>query len=215
MQENKDTMMTLRLQQEELELQMAHVVGEQEASSKRRRHRSRSRSPRRGEADRERSRHRSRSRDGRSRRRSHSAERRFEHPGRSGLRRRDASPEYGRDRHISSPRKEETDPLARRVAELEKLLLAKNSTGVPSAGLGSPFSPEINQETADPKKKMPPMETYDGMGDPYDHSDGYDRLMTYYGHSDADMFATTLKKSAREWMGTWRPDRLIHGMTFG
>lgn len=185
MQQNKDAMMALRLQQEELEQQMAKAAGEQEATSKRRGHWSRSRSPRRGEVGRERSRHRSRSRDGRSRRTSRSVERAPAHQGRSGQRRRDASSEYRRDRHISSPRKEEIDPLARRIAELEKLLSAKNSMETYSAASGSPFSSEINQETVDPKKKMPPMETYDGMGDPYDHSDGYDRLMTYYGHSDA------------------------------
>lgn len=69
----------------------------------------------------------------------------------------------------------------------------------------SPFTPEIDRARADPSKKMPLMESYDGSGDPYDHTDGYNRLMNYYGHSDAakcHMFAITLKKGAREWMMT-------------
>lgn len=65
-EQNKDAMLALWLQQEELEAQMARMIGEQEACSKRRRRPSRSRSPRRDEARNERTRPRSRSREGRS-----------------------------------------------------------------------------------------------------------------------------------------------------
>lgn len=43
----------------------------------------------------------------------------------------------------------------------------------------------IDKVRVDLSKKMPPLETYDGPSDPYDHTHTFDCLMCYYGHSDA------------------------------
>lgn len=59
------------------------------------------------------------------------------------------------------------------------------------------FTPEIDRVWADLTKTMPPLKTYDGAGDPYDHTHTYECLMRYYEHSDASrcqMFVTTLKR---------------------
>lgn len=69
-----------------------------------------------------------------------------------------------------------------------------------ATGPKSLFTLVIDEVQVDPTKKVPPLDTYDGMGDPYEHTHTYEQLMCYYSHSDAarcHMFVTTLEKGAR------------------
>lgn len=81
----------------------------------------------------------------------------------------------------------------------------------PPVDLKSPFTPEIDRAWANPKKKIPPLETSDGTGDPYDHIHAYDLLMRYYEHFDAakyQIFVTTLKKGVCLWMASLPPNSI-------
>lgn len=86
-----------------------------------------------------------------------------------------------------------------KLAELEQKIVATQTNKMP-VDPKSPFTPAIYEVQADPTRKMPPLKTYDGTGDPYDHTHTYECLMLYYGHFDAarcQMFVTTLKQGAR------------------
>lgn len=83
------------------------------------------------------------------------------------------------------PPKEKSDPLAQKVAELEQKLAAMTKVNKLSVNPTSPFTPEIDRVRANPTKKMPPIETYDGTSDPNDHTHTYERIMRYYDHFDA------------------------------
>lgn len=113
------------------------------------------------------------------------------------------SPEHGRDWHRLSPSKEKLDPLAQKVAELEQKLAAVTQV--------KELHPEIDRVRADTSTMMPSMESYNGIGDPYDHTHVYDRLMHYYDHSDVtkcQIFVKTLKKGARLWMTSLPPSSI-------
>lgn len=77
--------------------------------------------------------------------------------------------------------------------------------------LKSHFTLTIDEVQVDTTKQVPLLEKYDGMGDPYVHTQTYEHLMRYYGHSDAarcHLFVTTLKKEARQWM-TYLPPNSV------
>lgn len=167
----------------------------------------------------ERSRHRSHSQERnrprglsqeRSRHRSYSTE--ISSEDRFEGRRRETSPDQrNRGSRKTHSQRSKTEELARRLAELEQKLASSNSVEGTSVNSSSPFSPEIDRERADPNKKAPHMESYDGSGDPYEHSQAYDRLMCYYDYSDAakcQIFITTLKKEARQWMTSLAPNSI-------
>lgn len=117
MKENKDAMEAMRLQQKELDAQMAALLGAEEVSSSHNRRReaspgNRSRTHHSDSSRRETSRCRSRSREGGS--------------DGSGHKKWIDSLENERDMRKSSLKKDESEALARKVAELEKKLEAAN-----------------------------------------------------------------------------------------
>lgn len=60
-----------------------------------------------------------------------------------------------------------------KLTKLEQKIVAVTQVNELSADPKSPFTPEIDQIRADLTKKMPPIETYDNTGDPYDHTHIY------------------------------------------
>lgn len=95
--------------------------------------------------------------------------------------------------------------LVKELKELRKQLAEVQQVKDTPGRKASPFSSDILKKKVDPTKKLPYMESYDGSGDPYDHSQAFERLMDYYDFTDAakcHTFVTTLRKDARQWMGT-------------
>lgn len=89
--------------------------------------------------------------------------------------------------------------LVKELKELRKQLVEVQQVKDTSGKKASLFSSDILKEKADPSKKLPHMESYDGSGDPYDHSQAFDRLMDYYDFTDAAKCQTfvTLCKDVR------------------
>lgn len=81
-----------------------------------------------------------------------------------------ASLKYIRDRHRECPSKEIPDPSMQKLVELERKISAVTQENELPIDPKSPFMPKIDRVRADLTKKMPPLETYDGTGDPYDHT---------------------------------------------
>lgn len=208
LQQNRDATEALRLQQEELDAELALLLERKEdgaSSHSRRQERSpgnQSRTFRPDDSQRivskrqsrllKRSRHRSRSQERsrhisrsqeRSRHRSHSTEiiskDRFER------RRRETSLDQKNKGSRKTPsQRSKTEELARRLAEVEQKLTSSNPVEGTSVNSSSLFFPKIDREQDDPNKKAPHIEGYDGLGDPYEHIQAYDQLMHYYNYSD-------------------------------
>lgn len=90
-----------------------------------------------------------------------------------------------RDRRRPSPPQNKSHPLAQKVVELEQKLAAVTQAKELPVDLTLPFTPKIDRVQGIKYKKMPPMESYNGTGDPYDHTHAYDHLMRYYNHPNA------------------------------
>lgn len=64
------------------------------------------------------------------------------------------------------------------------------------------FSANILEAEISPRVSLPTFKSYDSQGDPADHYDNFDVLMTLHGASDVVKclaFVTTLVQGARAW----------------
>lgn len=176
------------------------VIGSQGRDGGRRRSRSREIVP---ESRRKEQRHERTHRDGRAIRRSKSRS-----PSRALVSIREGQSFSKRkelpEKEVSS-QLEGVDFLVKELKELRRQLAEVQQVKDTPGKKVSPFSSDILKEKADTTKKLSHMESYDGSGDPYDHSQAFDQLMDYYDFIDAakcHTFVTTLRKDVRQWMGT-------------
>ncbi|XP_065634648.1 uncharacterized protein LOC136069739 [Quercus suber] len=75
----------------------------------------------------------------------------------------------------------------------------------------SPFTASINGHPLPPKFKMPSLDSYDGMRDPFDHIATFKTTMHLQGAPDEIMcraFPTTFKGSARVWFSKIPPNSI-------
>ena len=73
----------------------------------------------------------------------------------------------------------------------------------------SPFTAPINSQPLPPKFKMPSLDSYDGMRDPFDHIATFKTTLHFQGVLDEIMcgaFPTTLKGPARVWFSKIPPN---------
>lgn len=104
--------------------------------------------------------------------------------GSEGVRRSPRKDNVFPEKEVSS-QPEGVEFLVKKVKKLRKQLVEVKQVKDHLGRKASPFSPEILKEKADPTMKFPHIESYDGSGDPYDHSQAIDRLMDYYDFTDA------------------------------
>ena len=75
----------------------------------------------------------------------------------------------------------------------------------------SPFTPSVNSLPLPEKFRMPQIESYDGVKDPFDHLETFKTLMHLQGVPDEIMcraFPTTLKGPARIWFSRLTPSSI-------
>lgn len=87
--------------------------------------------------------------------------------------------------------------------KLENMDTSKSKAVMSQDDRFSPFTPEISNVRADPKKKMPIIDQYDRTTDPYDHTMAYDHIIRFHSYVESEryrMFVFILRGMAREWM---------------
>ena len=97
------------------------------------------------------------------------------------------------------PHLEEMDQMKRIMEEMEENMRRANPIEDLVQRTDSPFTASINGHPLPPKFKMPYLDSYDGMRDPFDHIASFKTTMHLQGVPDEIMcraFPTTLKGPA-------------------
>ena len=104
--------------------------------------------------------------------------------------------------------KEEMDQMKKVIEEMKENMRRANPIEDLVYRTDSPFTASINGHPLPPKFKMPSLDSYDGMSDPFDHIATFKTTMHLQGVPDEIMrraFPTTLKGSARVWFSKIPP----------
>ena len=102
----------------------------------------------------------------------------------------------------------EMDQMRRTMDEIKQSMKRTNPIEDLVHRTDSPFVASINTHPLPPKFKMPSLDSYDGMRDPFDHIATFKTTMHLQGVPDEIMcraFPTTLKGPARVWFSKIPP----------
>ena len=94
------------------------------------------------------------------------------------------------------------DQMRKAMDEMKENMRRANPIGDLVHRTNSHFMASINNHPLPPKFKMPSLDSYDGMCDPFDHIATFKTTMNLQGVPDEIMcrvFPTTLKRPARLW----------------
>ncbi|RWW83391.1 hypothetical protein BHE74_00008105 [Ensete ventricosum] len=104
--------------------------------------------------------------------------------------------------------REQVRQVHQRLDEVQKeVLKSRGEIGESSKG-GSPFTPEIQGKPLLATFRLPTLESYDGSGDPTEHTAAFRAQIALYDTSDALMcwvFSTTLRGPTRTWYSRLKP----------
>ena len=98
----------------------------------------------------------------------------------------------------------EMDQMRKAMEEMRENMRRENPVEDLVHRTNSPFTASINGHPLPPKFKMPSLDSYDGMHDPFDHIATFKTTMHLQGVPDEIMcrtFPTTLKGPAQVWFG--------------